>query len=58
MLGDRDTPPRSHGDLVRLLERAMAIAQRRRLYRLGLAVIGLAVFTTLVVLGIALLVRG
>jgi hypothetical protein len=58
VLGDGDRPPGGHGDLVRLLERAMAIAQRRRLYRLGLAVIGLAAFATLVVLGIELLVRG
>jgi hypothetical protein len=49
---------RGHGDLVRLLERAIAVARRRRLYRLGLALIGLAALTTLVALGVLLLVSG
>jgi hypothetical protein len=43
---------------VRLLERAIAAERRRRRYRLGLALIGLAVLTTFVVLGIMLLVSG
>jgi hypothetical protein len=51
-----DRATRGHGDLVRLLERAIAIAKRRRRYRLGLALIGLAALTTLVVLGAMLLV--
>jgi hypothetical protein len=49
---------RGHGDLVRLLERAIAVARRRRRYRLGLALIGLAAVTTLAVLGAMLLVSG
>jgi hypothetical protein len=45
-----------HGDLVRSLERAIAVAKRRRRHRLGLALIGLAVLTTLVALAVILLV--
>jgi hypothetical protein len=41
-----------------LLERAIAVAQRRRRYRLGLALIALAFLTTFVVLGVMLLVSG
>jgi hypothetical protein len=55
---DTDSSTQGHGDPVRLLERAIAIAQRRRRYRLGLALIGLAVLTTLVVLAVMLLVSG
>jgi hypothetical protein len=43
---------------VRLLERAIAVAKRRRRYRLGLALIGLSALTTVVVLGVILLVSG
>jgi hypothetical protein len=42
---------------VRVLERAIAVAKRRRQYRLGLALIGLAALTTFVVSGILLLVN-
>jgi hypothetical protein len=38
---------------VRLLERAIAAAKRRRRYRLWLALIGLAVLTTFVVLRVS-----
>lgn len=41
-----------------MLERAIAVANRRRRYRLGLALIGLAVLTTFVVLGVVLVVSG
>jgi len=41
-----------------LLERAIAVARWRRRYRLGLALIGLAALSTLVVLGAMLLVSG
>ena len=58
MSGDADRSTRGHGDLVRLLERAIAVARRRRRYRLGLALIGLAALSTLVVLGAMLLVSG
>ena len=44
------------GDVVSLLERAIAVAKRRRRYRLGLALIGLGALTTSVVLGVMLLV--
>jgi hypothetical protein len=47
---EADGPTRGHGDHARLLERALAVAKRRRRYRLGLALIGLAVVTTVVVL--------
>jgi hypothetical protein len=40
---------------VRSLERAIAVAKRRRRHRLGLALIGLAALTSLVVLGAMLL---
>jgi hypothetical protein len=43
---------------VPLLERAIAAAQRRRRYRLGLALIGLAALTTFVAIGVILLVSG
>jgi hypothetical protein len=43
---------------VRLLEGAIAVAKRRRQYRVGLALIALAVLTTIVVLGVMLLVSG
>ena len=56
MPGDADRPARVHGELVRLLERAIAVANRRRRYRLGLALIGLAALTTFVVAGALLLV--
>jgi hypothetical protein len=54
---DADTSMRGHGDLVRSLERATAVAKRRRRYRLGLALIGLAVLTMLVALAVILLVN-
>jgi len=54
---DADASTRGHGDLVRSLERAIAVARRRRRYRLGLALIGLAVVTTLVALADILLVN-
>jgi hypothetical protein len=50
-----DRTTRGHGDLVRSLERAIAVAKRRRRHRLGLALIGLAALTSLVVLGAMLL---
>jgi hypothetical protein len=50
-----DRTTRGHGDLVRSLERAIAVATRRRRYRLGLALIGLAALTSLVVLSAMLL---
>ena len=50
MSGDADRSTRGHGDLVRLLERAIAVARRRRRYRLGLALIGLTALTTLAML--------
>jgi hypothetical protein len=56
--GDAGRSTRGHGDLVRLLERAIAVAKRRRRYRLGLALIGLALLTTFVALGVMLLVSG
>ena len=58
MPGDADRSMRGHSDLVRLLERAIAVARRRRRYRLGLALIGLAALTTLVVRGAMLIVIG
>jgi hypothetical protein len=57
MPDDADASTRGHGDLVRSLERAIAVARRRRRYRLGLALIGLAVLTTLVTLAVILLVN-
>jgi hypothetical protein len=47
-----------HGDPVRLLGRAIAIAKRRRRYRLGIALLGVTVLTPLIVLGVTLLVSG
>jgi hypothetical protein len=58
MSGDAGEPTRGHGDHVRLLERAMAVEKRRRRYRLGVALIALAVLTTFVVLGVMLLLSG
>ena len=57
MPGDADRPTRVPGELVRMLERAIAVAKRRRQYRLGLALIGLATLTTLVVTGVLLLLQ-
>ena len=54
---DADTSTRGHGDLARSLERAIAVAKRRRRYRLGLALIALAALTTLVALAFILLVN-
>jgi hypothetical protein len=57
VLGDAEE--RSTGardEVVRKLERAVAAARRRRRYRVGLALVGLASVTTFVILGIALLV--
>jgi hypothetical protein len=54
---DADTSTRGHVDLVRSLERAIAVAKRRRRYRLGLALIALAALTTLVALAVILLVN-
>lgn len=58
MSGDADNSARADGDVVHLLERALGVAKRRRRYRLALALIGLAVLTTFIVLGIALLASG
>jgi hypothetical protein len=40
------------------LVRAIAVARRRRRYRRGLALVGLAALTGFVVLGVTLLVNG
>ena len=57
MAGDPDRTTRAHGDLARLLERAIAVAKRRRRYRLALALIALAALTTFAVLGLTLVVN-
>ena len=57
MPDDADTSTRGHVDLVRSLERAIAVAKRRRRYRLGLALIAPAALTTLVALAVILLVN-
>jgi hypothetical protein len=54
---DADTSTPGHGDLVRSLERAIAVAKQRRRYRLGLALIALAVLTALVALAVILRVN-
>jgi hypothetical protein len=54
MTNDANRPPRLD-DSVRQLERAITMAERRRRYRLALALTGLALLATAVVLGIALL---
>ena len=56
MPGDADLPTRAHGELVRLLERAL-VARRRRRYRLALALVGLAALVTLVAAGLLLVDR-
>jgi hypothetical protein len=54
MAGDPDRPTWSHVDIVRLLERAIAAAERRRRYRLALAVATFAALATLAALGLIL----
>ena len=59
MAGDPDAPStRGHRELVRLLQRALAVAKRRRRYRLGLALIALAALTTFAVFGLTLITKG
>ena len=56
MSADPDDSTPGHGDLVHMLQRAIAVAKRRRRYRIGLALIGLAAMTTFAALGVLRLV--
>jgi hypothetical protein len=58
MADDANRPVPHLDDPVDLLERAVAMAQRRRRYRRALALTGLALLATAIVLGIALLTGG
>jgi hypothetical protein len=58
MADDVNRPVPHLDDPVHLLERAVAIAERRRRYRRALASTGFALLVTAVVLGIVLLTSG
>jgi hypothetical protein len=58
MPDDLDNTAGSAADVLRSLERALAVAERRRRLRLGLALVGAALLVVLVVLIVMLLAGG
>jgi hypothetical protein len=56
--GDLDSPVAGPADVLRSLERAVAVAKRRRRFRLGLALVGVALLGALVVLVVTLFAGG